>query len=223
MSTQLRKTDGSVTLEVVLTENPDGSIDQQNIRITSTRSVRKVKHPVPSFAPMSTAEKVQEIVNNLIATGYSMVEAGSSTFDTYSFIVELPATSEEHMKEVIDRLGSRIDVDPTNNVTSITGTEFWIGTMQPNIRITAALNVDSSKSGQMILLGHIVMARCLNAEASLFNAGGDAIDTKARITAANRAGDLSTDQLEVLYDCGVLRRPVKIDSGMHTGIYSASF
>ena len=223
MSTHLRKTDGSVTLEVVLSENPDGSIDQQNIRITSTKSVRKVKHPVPSFAPMSTSEKVQEIVNNLIATGYTMVEAGSSTNDTYSFVVELPASSEARMKEVIEALGSWIDVDPTNNVTNISGTEFWIGTMQPSIRITAAVNVDGTKAGQAILMNHLVFARCLNAEAAVFNADGEQIDTKARITAANRAGDLSNTQLEALYNCGVLRRPVMIGEGMHSGIYSASF
>lgn len=223
MNAVLRSKEGTITVELAFRELQDGTIEQIKTRHGVTRTSKKTTYPQASYAPMTPAEKLQELVNQAITAGFMAVELPTPSAETYSFMVEPPTALDQHLSDVVEAFGSVLHTDPANNVTIIAGTEFVVGSLKHPIRITAAVNVDDDADSDERLNLHFAIARCLDENADVFSSDGTKVDLKSRIVAANRSSRLSPKILECLYRFGILKRPIEIDASAHTGAYNVGF
>jgi len=223
VSTVLQKTDGKVRLEVAFTELPGGTIEQLRIRHGHSRTTNKTTYPPASYAPLSIAQKLQELVNTAIGEGYALATAHVTADDSYTFTFELDATLDDHLSVVAEAFGCVIDVDEVTRVTTLRGTEFVIGTMKPAIRVTGSVPVSGDAASSAVLLHHVALAECLSETVNLFTGNGEQINSREFLVKAHRAGKLAPDDLEAVYRFGVLRRPVEINGQDHVGQFSVGF
>lgn len=216
MSAALSKKEGSVTLKIFIEELSDGAIELDRMRISTQTSSRLTKYPPSSYAPMTASEKIQELVNLAIAEGYKVDSNNVDLdMDSYSFLFEIDASESDRLDQVIQAFGHSIHVDEMNNVTTIVGTEFVIGSIAKQIRMTGLLNVARNPEGDAALLHHLAVSRAISYDTKVYTGNGVEIDILAKLTRAHRDGKLDVQVAERLYEYGILRRPMDLTSSTH--------
>lgn len=224
MSTVLERQDGLARLQKRFAVRDDGTIVLENVRIAANgrQTSKKTVFPPASYSPQTTTQALEEQVSLAVAAGFSLTQAAEELGSTYTFMVEVPSDQERFVRDVIEAFGHEVHTDSVSNVTSITGTQFDIGTWTPSIRITAAINVTGARADQRELNRHLAIARCLMPNFDLVK-GSDVCNSTHFVANAHRSGEFEPEWLECLYRFGVFRRPVEIPTTVHTGAYAVGF